>query len=838
MKYVSGVFLSFLVFISTAQLESPDVFLGYELGSRFTRHADVVDYFKHVAASSDNVNLEEYGRTYENRPLLLAYIASDENMAILETIREDNLKRTGILDGTPTTEVTIVWLSYNVHGNEANSTEASMATIYELLTKDEAKKWLENTVVIIDPCINPDGRDRYVNFYNQYGNFSFNPDPQSMEHREPWPGGRANHYLFDLNRDWAWQTQIESQERIKEYNKWMPHVHVDFHEQGHNSPYYFAPAAQPYHELVTEWQRDFQEAIGRNHAKYFDKNNWFYFTKQYFDLLYPSYGDTYPLYNGAIGMTYEQAGGGRGGLGVLKQEGDTLTLLDRLTHHKTTGLSTVEITAQNSPKVLSEFGKFFSSSVKGKYQSFVLKSDNQDKMNHLKAWLDSNDIAYGKGSNQKGLRDYHRGYHYGSGKERSFSIGSNDLVVTTDQPRGVMTKILFEPNTKLVDSLTYDITAWAVPYFYGMEAYATSTVISTSTHESSTFTPSSHDGKNVYAYLYTWKSLKDAQFLAEVLKAEIKVRYSTRVIKIKGKSFDRGTLIISKRDNPTVKGFELAMNTMANEHGRTGYPLYTGFMDGGPDIGSNDIRYINKPKVALLAGEGTSSLNTGATWHFMEQELKYPLTMLSVDGISRISLTGYDVLIMQEGRYSNLKDEGLKNVSEWVSAGGKLILFQSAIRKFADSDYASISEYNSDDEKSAMEKTEDERTEKSKLDRYEDGQRNNAKYIIPGAVFKVGLDNSHPMAFGYGDTYYSLKTTSDRYGYLDEQNVGVIKSSDNYLSGFAGQYVKEAMPKSMVFGVENKGRGQIVYFADNVLFRNFWYNGKLMVANALFFVGQ
>ena len=244
------------------------------------------------------VTLKEYGRTYEGRPLLLAYVATPDNHAQLEMIREDNLRRAGMLEGTPTTEIAITWLSYNVHGNEANSTEASMATIYDLVKNgSESAKWLENSVVIIDPCINPDGRDRYVNFYWQYGNMPYNPDPQTAEHSEPWPGGRPNHYLFDLNRDWAWQTQIESKERIKEYNEWMPHIHVDFHEQGYNSPYYFAPAARPYHELISNWQVEFQETIGRNHARYFDENNWFYFTKQRFDLLYPSYGDTYPMYN-------------------------------------------------------------------------------------------------------------------------------------------------------------------------------------------------------------------------------------------------------------------------------------------------------------------------------------------------------------------------------------------------------------------------------------------------------------------------------------------------------------------------------------------------------------
>ena len=255
-----------------AQLKSPKAFLGYELGDKFTRHHSVVDYFKHVADVSSNVVLEEYGRTYENRPLLLAYIASDENMAQLETIRTDNLRRAGLLEGTPTTNVSIVWLSYNVHGNEASSSEASLLTLYTLaLQSDTAvQRWLKNTVVIIDPCLNPDGRDRYVNWYNSVVGEKYDPANLSREHREPWPGGRTNHYYFDLNRDWAWQIQTESRQRMKLYLDWMPQVHVDFHEQGYNEPYYFAPAAEPFHEVITPWQRSFQNSIGKNHARYFD----------------------------------------------------------------------------------------------------------------------------------------------------------------------------------------------------------------------------------------------------------------------------------------------------------------------------------------------------------------------------------------------------------------------------------------------------------------------------------------------------------------------------------------------------------------------------------------
>ncbi|WP_455168994.1 M14 family metallopeptidase, partial [Aegicerativicinus sediminis] len=360
-------------------ISSPSEFLGYELGSEFTRHHRVIDYFKEISETlPGQVVLKQYGSTYEGRPLYVAIISSSKNIGNLEQIRRAHMGNTGIMENTGN-DFPIVWLSYNVHGNEASSTEASMLTLYKLLT--EKTDWLENVVVIIDPCINPDGRDRYVNWYNQTRNHPYSANRNSSEHREPWPGGRPNHYLFDLNRDWVWASQIETQARLKIYNDWMPHIHVDFHEQYINDPYYFAPAAEPFHENITDWQREFQTIIGKNHAKYFDQNGWLYFTRERFDLLYPSYGDTYPTFMGAIGMTYEQAGHGLAGLGINNDEGIELTLKDRLLHHTVTGLSTVEMAVSNAPKMLSEFKQFFSESVNNNL-NYVLHGDS-DKINSL-----------------------------------------------------------------------------------------------------------------------------------------------------------------------------------------------------------------------------------------------------------------------------------------------------------------------------------------------------------------------------------------------------------------------------------------------------------------------
>ncbi|HEU4555335.1 MAG TPA: M14 family zinc carboxypeptidase, partial [Chitinophaga sp.] len=271
-------------------LPTPDAFLGYPLGARFTPHYKVLEYFKAVAAVTPNMLLQQYGTTYEGRPLIMAILASPENFGRLKAIQQQNLDRVNG-KGSSADQPVIVWLSYNVHGNEAVSTEAAMRTLYMLADKSNAQtqQWMRNLVVIIDPCLNPDGRERYVNFYNQVHNLVPDPQRYAREHNEPWPGGRANHYYFDLNRDWAWQTQKESQERVAMYNQWMPQIHVDFHEQGIDAPYYFAPAAEPFHEVIKPWQRDMQTLIGKNNAKYFDEHGWLYFTKELFDLFYPSY---------------------------------------------------------------------------------------------------------------------------------------------------------------------------------------------------------------------------------------------------------------------------------------------------------------------------------------------------------------------------------------------------------------------------------------------------------------------------------------------------------------------------------------------------------------------
>ncbi len=818
------------------EVQSPSDFLGYELGSQWTPHYKVLDYFQHVADRSSMVEAEQYGSTNEGRELLLAYVSDEQNMSRLEAIRTNNLKRTGLMEGTPGSDSTaIVWLSYNVHGNETSSSEAAMKTIYELVRPDnaETKTWLRNTVVIMDPMLNPDGRDRYVHWYKETVGDTFNAHGEAREHHEPWPGGRTNHYYFDLNRDWAWLTQKESRHRVEEYQKWMPHIHVDFHEQSYTSPYYFAPAAEPFHKAITDWQRNFQYTIGENHAEYFNNNNWLYFTREVFDLFYPSYGDTYPIFNGSIGMTYEQAGGGYAGLGIEKPNGDTLSLTDRLTHHYTTGLSTVEISSQHAGRLVDEFASYYEQAQnepEGEYKTFVIKQDNNpDKLKALFDLLDKHNIEYGKAASPESVQ----GYHYQSGETEQARITEDDYLVSVYQPKSVLARVFFEPRPELEDSVTYDITAWEQHYAYGLDGYALTQQLDVE--------PAPAPQKNVdnavsgtpYAYLARWKDLPDISLLSDLLKHDIKVRFASEEFTMNEQTYDSGTLIITRADNENLgREFDNVVQKIATKHNQQLNPVSTGFVESGSDFGSSTVRYLEKPRVALLSGDGTSSYNVGEIWHYFDKQINYPVTQLGLDYFDEVDLDNYDVLILPAGYYSSEIDSRLSDIREWISAGGKLIAVQGANRFLVNKEGFNLKW------KDEKEENQEPSPEQKELDIYGEQERENISDYNAGSIFKITMDNTHPLAFGYDKEYFSLKLDADAYAYLDNGwNVGVA-GEEAHMSGFVGYKAKDKLKNSLTFGVQSMGEGSVVYMVDNPLFRAFWYNGKLLFGNAVFLVGQ
>ncbi|MCY7352240.1 MAG: M14 family metallopeptidase [Cytophagaceae bacterium] len=835
----SLLFFSVLFTFAQTPVQNPTAYLGYSLGSQFTPHHRVVNYVEQLARQFPRqVKLIPYGTSYENRPLVVAVVASEENFPKLEEIRTNNLKSIGVMDGQPTAKpVAIGWMNYNIHGNEAVSTEAVMQVMYDLLDPQNtsSRGILANTVVVLDPCANPDGFDRYVNWFNQKVGRTNNPNPNAWEHREPWPGGRMNHYLYDLNRDWAWQVQRESQLRTALYQQWMPHLHADFHEMGPNAPYYFSPAAKPFHEAITPWQREFQQTIGEYNRKYFDKAGWLYFTKENFDLFYPSYGDTYPTYNGAIGMTYEQGGSGVAGLALAKDDGDTLTLQQRISHHVAASVASMEALSAKADRTVSEFIKFFEQAKNapvGVYKSYVIKTKGDEgKVKAFTKYLDRQGFQYG----YAGREMLATGYGFQSDKTESFRVESGDVVLNLYQPRSTMLKILMEPKSALEDSVTYDITSWSLPYAYGLKAFALKERINPVAKPAAPAAPQTVKIAKPYAYVVRWQSHEDAHFLAHLLQNKVRVRAAEKPFEIDGQSFGSGSLIITRGENTKLGGkFDQLVQEEARDHGVTALPVATGYVTKGADFGSNSVQQLKAPRIASLAGEGTVPMAAGEVWFYFDHEIEYPISVISTDQLANARLNDFDVLIMPNGNYSRvLTEKTLATLKSWVQAGGKLIAMEGSLSSIAGKEGFAL--------KQKEEEKKDKKDEKKSGDTlkvYADRERSAVSEETPGSIYRVSLDNTHPLGYGFPNFYHSLVLQTTDYGYLKEGwNVGVLKKND-LVAGFAGKAARKKLENTLVFGVQELGRGQVVYLVNNPLFRGFWYSGKLLFANAVFMTGN
>ena len=825
-------------------VKSPNDFLPHQLGEHFTPHHLLVDYFEHVAANSNRMITREYGRTNQGRPLIYNIISTPENLKNFEQIRQDHLRNIGMEKGKlkGKADKAVVWLSYGVHGNEAGASESSMAAVYALANPANKKTeaWLKNTIVILDPSINPDGYSRYTHWNRNVTNHIASPELEGREHNEPWPGGRVNHYLFDLNRDWAWQTQVESQQRIKIYHEWMPHIHVDFHEMGHNEPYFFAPAAQPFHDYITPWQSEFQFKVGTNHARYFDKNGWLYFTREVFDLFYPSYGDTWPIFHGAIGMTFEQGGHSQSSRAVQMDNGDTLRLSDRVAHHLATTLSTVEVSSENASQLIGQFKDYFSkaaSSPIGEYKSFVIRGDNPaGRIKALCKLLDRNEISYGFAAKD----GKYTGFSYRHQQEQSITVNKSDLVINAYQPMSVLIQVLFEPEPFLVDSLTYDITAWALPLAYGLEAYAIKNKVNVGKKfeiktptalKEKTKTPS-------YAWVKRWNSMDDARFIAALNKAGVRMRCASEAFEIEGQRYDPGTILITRADNkPLSTKIQSLLADLTKEYQQELIPVTSGFSKWGPDFGSSKMQLLDQPKVLVLSGDAVSPHSFGQVWHYFEKDLDYPLTIVDASDFSSVELSDYNLLIIPEGRYSReINSSALDNIKSWVRKGGKVIAIGRGLSAFEEKSGFSLKKYASDDEESIEKRAKERAALASRLEHYTGRERRFISNQIPGAIYKLKVDNTHPLGYGLSNYYFSLKTSTRAYKHLkDTWNVAYTEKNPKVI-GFVGSNVQEKMKETTVFAVQDIGRGNVVYMVDNPLFRGFWENGKFLFSNAVFLV--
>lgn len=829
-RYLIAVLL-FTITYSWAQPKSPYEFLP-NYGKQVSHYHQVEAYFQQLVNESDWIKHEKYGETTQERNLNAYYISTPENLSNLEKIRKNHLHEIGLFPTKNNSKSkAIVWLSFNVHGNEIGALESALSVAYELVNPNnkETKKWLQDIVVILDPCLNPDGFSRYASWLRDVSGSKTHPGLYDREHMEPWPGGRQNHYVYDLNRDWAWQTQRETQLRMDLYHQWMPMVHADVHEMGYNEPYFFPPAAEPYHEQISPFQRDFHKKIGELTAKKFDKEGWMYYSGERFDLFYPSYGDTYPCYNGAVGMTYEQGGIGAGRAVILKN-GNVLTLKDRLEHHTKAILAVVELSFVQQEELTDEFRNFFKESrtkPKGKYHTYVIK--NHSKNEELLKILNRNRIEATFADETRKLT----GYHYQTNADKVFSVEPNDIIISVDQPRAVLTQVLFEPHHKLSDSLSYDITAWSLPLAYGVESYAVKSKVAFKTKSKVTGN-NPNQSNNVYAFYVPWNNRTSARVLSRLHQNDIKVRYALKEVTFDNILIQRGGLIVTKGDNSKVDNFNETVARLLAE--KKDYKvLETGKAKNGGDLGGENYPLLKAPKVMVLSGNGVSNIDFGQVWFYLDQIVEYPTSIVDVQHFNRVNLAEYTTLILPEGWYS-FSDNQKITIDEFIEKGGKVIAIGGAVSQFEDREGYHLTKFATEEEKNQAQKILEEQELADRFLEVENAERRTISSFVPGAIVENKLDKTHPLSYGLGEKYFSLKTSENRFKLLKgAQNVIYVPA--NYISfGFIGHKLKKSLEETVSFAVDNYGQGKVIYMIDNPLFRGFWENGNLLFSNALFLV--
>ena len=808
---------------------SPAEHLGYELGARFTPAGEVVRYMRALAATSPLVEVQRYGVTPEGRELVQVVIASAAHRARLDGIVAAHRELSD--PATPASRAAelarahpaLAYLSYGVHGNESSSAEAAMWTAWDLATgAANVAGVLDSLVVVIDPVLNPDGRDRYVTWYHQAAGATPNADPNAREHWEPWPGGRYNHYLFDLNRDWAWATQPETRARLATWERWHPVVHVDFHEMSYASSYFFFPAAAPINPLYPEHILKWGEYFGRANAAAFDERGWRYYTGESFDLFYPGYGDSWPSLVGAVGMTYEQAGHGRAGLAIERPDGDTLTLAQRAEHHRTSGAATLRAAAAQKTALLLDYASFHRDAARLPDILLVPGAD-ATRLDALLDQLHRQGIRVERAA--QAFRADARS-HDGFAARREFPAGT--YRVPGRQPRGRLAVTLLQPETVLDASYSYDVSAWSLPYAYGVEAHRVTRVPDAGWRpvgarpEADVAPAAARYGWLVPPGFGTWASV--AQLLRDDGRAFVQDEPFTAA----GRAWPAGTIFVPARDAETVQRLQ------ASGLARHAQPVGSGFTEQGPDLGTEESYTLRLPRLAVITGDGVSPTSYGAAWFFLEQTLRLPFDAIPHDRLGAVQLTEYDVILVPDlERRDALPEARRETLKEWTQRGGTLIALGDAARHIA----APLAEIRIREEADSSAGAAD-RLERAlrgraarELERFEES--------IPGAILPLRLDPAHPLAFGAGaggDSVLFVLHTGRAVFEPDTtfETAAYFPADLQKTSGVISRRNLDRLSQSAWLANKRFGRGRVILFADDPLFRHFWYSGFQLLANSIF----
>ena len=807
-------------------IPTPDEYLEYTLGQRFTPYDRILDYFEELAKRSNLITLQQFGSTYEGRPLMLATITSAKNRANLDAIRASvvSLGNADSLEATRAADIAknnpaVVWLAFGVHGNESSSAEAAMKVAATLLREPESQSILDNTIVLIDPLQNPDGRERYIQWFTRTRGAQPNANPEAFEHTEPWPGGRYNHYLIDMNRDWTWGSQRETQARMAEYRRWNPQVFVDFHEMGYESTYFFPPDAKPINANLPKDVEKWLEVFGKQNAAAFTKNGWPFFVAETFDLFYPGYGDSWPALHGAVGMTYEVAGHGRAGTAIEREDGTVYTLADRIARHYTSGMATLRTAAAHREELLRyTYEAMRQVTDSGKNTYFLIPGS--PNFEELLKMLERQSIRIGMLGAPATLRVTRVDGEIAENR----TLPAGTAVISTRQPLGGLVQTLLEKSPTfskgfleeqrekaLADESDnfYDLTTWSLPLAMNVEAFSTAAPFTGEVRpyvrgSAAPFRSAS------YGYLVDGNDPNLYRFAGRLLAAKINFNVSEDVVQVGERELARGSLIVLKGNNGADA--DAVLERAARELNVNVLPLDTGW-SGGTAFGSERIHYVRNPKIGLVGGAGTVSSSYGMLWHTLDQDTPIPHTTLALDALRNADLSHYRVLIFPDGEsYADrLGKRGIEKLQTWIRGGGTLVAIKgaSAFLRDKEVEISKLKPWEPPKPKEGDTRTPEER--------YND-------YRVPGSAFRTQMNERSYLTFGVPRPPAVLIEGSGALLPVAHKvdNIVTIEAKNPLISGVAWPESIDRLKASVYMVSEPFGKGTVITFADDPHFRLFW----------------
>lgn len=823
--------------------------IGHAPADRITSTDETITYLQALAkAAPQRMKMVEYARSWQGRPLYYIIITAPENMARLDAVQAD---LSSIAAGRPGngSALPVTWLTYGVHGNEISSTDAAMMMAYHLLAAKNdtrAQKILRETIVVLDPMQNPDGRARFVQ--NFRGSLGIEPtgDRQAAEHDEPWPSGRVNHYLFDLNRDWFTLSQPETRGKVKAIRQWNPVVVVDVHEMGGDNSYFFSPAAQPINPNITASQRRAYELIGRNNASWFDRIGQPYFTREVYDLFYPGYGDTWNTHQGAIGSTYEQASSR--GLLWDRRDGKQLTYADTVRNHFIASFSTAEAVSNEAARFLTDYADYRAANANGAAGrgSYIIDLATR-------RW---NAEALGRRLVAQGIEVVRRD---GAATACGTSYPNGYLAVTQAQPAARLVRSLLDRNTALPPDFVneqerrrtqdlphelYDVTAWSVGLMSGVDVRLCNGAVSGQDFDSDAPITPIAQGEGGFAVAVPWTDSGQARLVMMALREGLEAKVTDEAFTKDGRSYPRGTVLFPVKDNSDEGMQKLA--AMARDIGAETIALGNSWVEDGPNLGSTAFARLTQPKVAMAWGDGISQLSAGSMRYVLERRLGQPVVPIRTDRLARADLDDYDVLIVPEGSPDNiLGDSGQRTISNFVRRGGILVAVGDSIASFAEGDDALLAvkreaalgrepaNAGEDDAPlaEAAEITSDEEYRAAIEDPLALPDR------LPGALLNTVADPNHFLSAGYDGGATVLATGSLIYTPLDRSNgINVMRfaAADKLVaSGYVwGENIRQLAFKPYMMA-QRSGEGMTIGFAHDPSTRAYLDGLDLLLANAV-----